>query len=118
VISRSAGKIRDRSVEMPPPISGLSSDPEIHGLLLASVRSAPNSGVRLDSLDVLRGQAEDPEVRRALLGSMLGDHNPGVRLKALDALRPHMADPEVRNALVGCCADLIRHARLCHRHAR
>jgi len=81
-------------------ISGLSSDPEIHGLLLSSVRSAPSSGVRLDSLDVLRGQADDQEVRRTLLGSMLGDHNPGVRLKALDALRPHMADPEVRNALV------------------
>lgn len=81
-------------------ISGPSSDPEIHSLLLSSVRNAANSGVRLDSLDVLRGQAENQDVRRTLLGSMLGDNNPGVRLKALDALRPHMADPEVRNALV------------------
>jgi hypothetical protein len=81
-------------------ITGRRNDPEIHRLLLSTIRSAPNSGVRLDSLDVLTGHVENQEVRRTLLGSMLGDRNPGVRLKALDALRPHMADPEVRNALV------------------
>ncbi len=81
-------------------ITGRRSDPEIHSLLLSTIRSAPNSGVRLDSLDVLTGHVENQEVRRTLLGSMLSDRNPGVRLKALGALRPHMADPEVRNALV------------------
>ncbi len=81
-------------------IRGRPNDPEIHGLLLSTVRYAPSSGVRLDSLDVLTAQAEDREVRRTLLGSMLNDDNPGVRLKALAALRPHRADPEIRTALI------------------
>ena len=81
-------------------ITGRPNDPEIHGLLLSTVRSASSSGVRLDSLDILTQSVEDLNVRRTLLESMLRDRNPGVRLKALEAVRRHNGDPEVRHALV------------------
>ena len=81
-------------------ISGSPQDPHIRALLLSAVRTSPNSGVRLDMLDVLSHRTEDAEVRRLLVDSMMDDTNPGVRLKALDALTAHKQDPEVRRGLI------------------
>jgi hypothetical protein len=81
-------------------IAGSPRDPQIRRLLLSSIRSAPSSGVRLDTLDVLTRRVEDREIRQTLLHSMLGDSNPGVRLKAIEALKSHTKDPEVRLGLV------------------
>ena len=81
-------------------ISGSPQDPHIRGLLLSAVRTAPNSGVRLDRLDVLTHRTEDLDVRRMLIDSMIEDSNAGVRFKAFDALKAHKQDPEVRRALV------------------
>ena len=81
-------------------ISGSLRDPHIRGLLLSAVRTAPNSGVRLDRLDVLTHRTEDLDVRRMLIDSMIEDSNAGIRFKAFDALKAHKQDPEVRRAMV------------------
>ena len=81
-------------------IAGAPQDPEIRALLLSTMLEYPNSGVRLDTLDVLATRAGDREVRRALREAMLDDSNPGVRLKAFEALKPHGGDPEVRDAFL------------------
>lgn len=81
-------------------ISGPPQEPHIRSLLISTVREYPNSGVRLDTLDVLSARAGDREVQRALREAMLHDENPGVRLKAFEALKPHRDDPEVRQALI------------------
>ncbi len=85
-------------VEQRRTISGDPSDPAIQNLLLSMARSS-NSGVRLESLDVLRRSSDDSKIRSTLITSMLSDANPGVRLKALEALSPYMDDPRVRAAL-------------------
>ena len=79
-------------------IAGAPQDPEIRALLLSTLREDPNSGVRLDTLDVLTTRAADGDVRRALREAMLEDSNPGVRLKAFEALKPHRGEPEIRDA--------------------
>ena len=92
-------------------VSGRARDPRIRGLLLSAMRSAPNSGMRLATLDILMrpggGQdaLADRDVRRRVAESMLGDANPGVRLLAIDALKSHSSDPEVRRSLV----EVVRH---------
>ncbi len=80
-------------------IEGSPNDPMISGLLISSSQS-PNSGLRLESLDVLRRHSENRDVRQALIAALITDQNPGVRLKALEALAAHRRDPEVRQALV------------------
>ena len=81
-------------------IRGAPGDPHIRGMLISTVREYPNSGVRLDTLDILSAAAADREVRRVLRETMIGDRNPGVRLRAFEALRPHKSDPETRQALI------------------
>jgi hypothetical protein len=60
-----------------------------------------DSGVRLDSLDVLRMQVADPEVRRTLCAAARADNNPGVRMKALETLQGLALDPLVRQTILG-----------------
>jgi hypothetical protein len=81
-------------------IIGRPQDPNIRKLLLSTMRGYPNSGVRLDTLDILSRRVGDSDVRETLLEAMVEDENPGVRLKALEALRPHIDDPAVHQALV------------------
>ncbi len=81
-------------------IIGQPQDPNIRKLLLSTVRGYPNSGVRLDTMDILMRRVGDSDVRETLLEAMVEDENPGVRLKALEALRPHSDDPSVHQALV------------------
>ncbi len=59
-----------------------------------------DSGVRLDSLDVLRTRSADREIRQALCSAARKDHNPGVRLKALEALRGFEQEDAVRQTLL------------------
>jgi hypothetical protein len=59
-----------------------------------------DSGVRMDSLEVLRTRCADPEVRRAVCTAALSDRNPGVRVKALEALQGFEQDPTVRQTLI------------------
>ncbi|HEY6308006.1 MAG TPA: zf-HC2 domain-containing protein [Candidatus Angelobacter sp.] len=80
---------------------GDSNDPEIQQLLLMAARNNRNSGVRLDSIDILKSQPEDNAVREALVYALRYDQNPGVRLKALDGLKGYVKDDvHVRDAVL------------------
>lgn len=59
-----------------------------------------DSGLRLDSVELLRAANQDEDVRVALCYAARNDRNPGVRLKALEALRGLGKDPKVRQTLV------------------
>jgi hypothetical protein len=65
---------------------GSLNDQRIQQLLLFAARNNYNSGVRMDSVDVLTQASEDSRVREALMYALENDSNPGVRLKALDGL--------------------------------
>src|SRR4029077_10088743 len=85
----------------PQTLNGSTDDPRIRQLLLLAARNNRNSGVVLDSLDVLTRRPEDNAVREALVYALRYDKNPGVRLKALDGLKSYVKDDvQVRDAVV------------------
>ena len=65
---------------------GSLNDQRIQQLLLFAARNNFNSGVRMDSVDVLTQTPNDSRVREVLMYSLQNDTNPGVRMKALDGL--------------------------------
>jgi HEAT repeat protein len=80
---------------------GSLNDQRIQQLLLFAARSNYNSGVRLDSVDVLTQSSNDTHVRAALMYVLQNDSNPGVRLKALDGLSGFVKqDPQVRDEVL------------------
>jgi len=80
---------------------GSLNDQRIQQLLLFAARNNYNSGVRIDSVDLLTQQANDTRVREVLIYALRYDSNPGVRLKALDALGPYVkSEPRVRDAVL------------------
>jgi len=80
---------------------GSLNDQRIQQLLLFAARNNYNSGVRMDSVDLLTQQPNDNHVREALIYALRYDSNPGVRLKALDGLAASVkSDPRVRDALL------------------
>ncbi|MGH9510605.1 MAG: HEAT repeat domain-containing protein [Terriglobales bacterium] len=80
---------------------GSLNDARIQQLLLFAARNNYNSGVRMDSVDLLTQQPSDPHVREALMYALRYDSNPGVRLKALDGLGPFVKDDlRVRDAVL------------------
>jgi len=54
--------------------------------LLYAARNNYNTGVRVDSVDLLAQKSGDIQVREALMYALQNDTNPGVRLKSLGAL--------------------------------
>ncbi len=85
----------------PETVSGSLDDPRIQQLLLYAARSNTNSGVRLDSVDILTQKPSDEKVRESLMFSLRYDNNPGVRLKALEGLADHVkTDTRVRDAVL------------------
>jgi putative zinc finger protein/HEAT repeat protein len=85
----------------PQTVQGDLNDPRIQQLLLFAARNNYNSGVRMDSVDILRQKPEDEKVREALIFSLKYDNNPGVRLRALEAMRDYVkSDTNVRDAVV------------------
>jgi hypothetical protein len=87
---------------MPDSIQGSVDDPKIQDMLrFAANSSAINSGVRLDSVDLLTNKPDDPKVRESLVYALRYDSNPGVRLKALDGVGKYVKqDIRVRNAVL------------------
>jgi HEAT repeats/Putative zinc-finger len=86
---------------MPASVQGSVSDPKVQDLLLYAAKSNENSGVRLNSVDVLTSKADDPRVRETLTYALRYDSNPGVRLMALDGLGSFVKqDIRVRNAVL------------------
>ena len=80
---------------------GSMNDQRIQQLLLFAARNNYNSGVRMDSVDLLTQQPNDTQVREALIYALRYDSNPGVRLKALDGLSGYVkTDPRVRDAML------------------
>jgi hypothetical protein len=86
----------------PQTLVGTTDDPRIQRLLLLAMRNNNrNSGVTLDSIDILKKQPEDNAVREALIYALRYDRNPGVRLKALDGLKSYVKDDvHVRDAVL------------------
>ncbi len=86
---------------LPETVQGSVTDPQIQALLVMASRSTANSGLRMDSVDLLRKTPDDPAVRESLVYSLRSDSNPGVRLKAEEALAPMVVqDIRVRNAMM------------------
>jgi len=80
---------------------GSLNDQRIQQLLLFAARNNYNSGVRMDSVDLLTQEPNNTHVREALLYAVRYDSNPGVRLKALGCLGSYVAsDPRVRDAVL------------------
>jgi len=85
----------------PQTAEGNLNDQRIQQLLLYAARNNVNTGVRLNSLDLLTQKPEDTKVREALEASLRYDTNPGVRLKAMEALAPYVKqDSTVRDVLL------------------
>jgi hypothetical protein len=86
---------------IPEQAQGSLDDPQIQQLLLYAARSNYNSGVRLDSIDLLTQNPNDAKVREALIYALRYDKNPGVRLKAMEGLKPYVkGDVRVRDAML------------------
>jgi hypothetical protein len=80
---------------------GLLNDQRIQQLLLFATRNNYNSGVRMDSVDLLTQTPNDVRVREALLYALRYDSNPGVRLKAIEGLGSYVKDDvRVRDAVL------------------
>ena len=80
---------------------GSLNDARIQQLLLFAARNNFNSGVRMDSVDLLSQQPQDQHVREALIYALRYDSNPGVRLKALNSLAAYIRpDVRVRDAVL------------------
>ena len=80
---------------------GSLNDQRIQQLLLFAARNNFNSGVRMDSVDLLTQAPNETNVREALLYALRNDSNPGVRLKALDGLSGFVkSDTQVRDAVL------------------
>jgi anti-sigma factor RsiW len=80
---------------------GSLNDQRIQQLLLFAARNNYNSGVRMDSVDLLTQAPDDNRVREALIYALQNDTNPGVRLKALDGLSGFIRqDATVRDAVL------------------
>ena len=80
---------------------GSLNDQRIQQLLLFATRNNYNSGVRMDSVDLLTQTPNDTHVREALLYALRYDSNPGVRLKAIEGLGSYVKnDVRVRDAVL------------------
>jgi HEAT repeats/Putative zinc-finger len=80
---------------------GSLNDQRIQQLLLFAARNNYNSGVRMDSVDLLTKNPDVSQVRDALIYALRYDTNPGVRLKALDGLGSFVKDDvQVRDAVL------------------
>jgi len=86
---------------IPQEASGSLNDQRIQQLLLYAARNNYNSGVRVDSVDLLAQKSSETQVREALIYALQNDTNPGVRLKSLDALGNYVRqDTNVRDAVL------------------
>jgi hypothetical protein len=85
----------------PQEVHGSLNDQQIQQLLLFAARNNYNSGVRVDSVDLLAQKSGEMQVREALIYALQNDTNPGVRLKSLDALGNYVkSDTNVRDSVL------------------
>jgi HEAT repeats/Putative zinc-finger len=80
---------------------GSLNDQRIQQLLLFASHNNYNSGVRMDSVNLLTQSPDDLNAREALAYALRYDSNPGVRLKALAGLAPFVTyDVRARDAVL------------------
>jgi hypothetical protein len=85
---------------------GSLNDQRIQQLLLYAARNNYNSGVRMDSVDVLTQKPNDSQIREVLIDRLQNDSNPGVRLKVMDALGGFVKDDtRVRDAVLSALVN-------------
>jgi putative zinc finger protein len=85
---------------------GSLNDQRIQQLLLYAARNNFNSGVRMDSVDLLTQKPNDAHIRELLLYTLQNDSNPGVRLKSLGALGSSVKDDvRVRDAVLSALVN-------------
>lgn len=85
---------------VPQKVEGDLNDSRIQQLLLFAARTN-NSGLRMDSVNLLTKNSDDSKVREALKAALRYDSNAGVRIKALEALGPFVKDDvSVRDVMV------------------
>jgi hypothetical protein len=85
---------------------GSLNDQRIQQLLLYAARNNYNSGVRMDSVDLLTQRPSDMQFRETLVYTLQNDSNPGVRLKSLDALGAFVKDDvRVRDAVLAALVN-------------
>jgi hypothetical protein len=82
-------------------LEGSLDDPRIRQVLVDTVRSYDNPGIRRDTLEALRTHRNNPAVRAALLYAILHDPNAGMRLEALTTVRGMEPGRDVQEALLG-----------------
>lgn len=80
-------------------ISGPADSDEMRAWLVAATRDENDPGIRVDSVEMLKGQAGQ-DVREALLNSAQHDSNAAVRLEAVEGLRHFRDDIETQEGLV------------------
>jgi hypothetical protein len=93
--------------EKPLVVQGSAGDNDVKRVLTFVVLNGQrfDSGVRLDSVDVLRTRSSDRDVRQTLCAVARKDSNPGVRLRALEALHGFEQDDLVRQTLLDTLLD-------------
>jgi anti-sigma factor RsiW len=79
-------------------VTGRLEDKTIRELILAGSREE-DPAVRVESVELLKGQIDSDQVLGSLINALKSDPNDGVRLKALDALKPMAGRPQVTEAL-------------------
>ena len=85
----------------PQSVAGTLDDPRVQKLLLMAARNNLNSGMRMDSINLLTRNPAARDVREALMFALRYDQNPGVRLKALEGLRGYIKeDTRVRDSVL------------------
>ncbi|MBM3725200.1 MAG: hypothetical protein FJW40_07220 [Acidobacteria bacterium] len=80
-------------------VSGAPEEEQIQRLLLAAVKDPTDPGLRVESVQMLRGRSESSEVRQALIHALENDENDGVRLKAIEGLNRFARELDTRRAL-------------------
>jgi hypothetical protein len=81
--------------------TGSLNDQHIQQLLLYAARNNYNSGLTMDSVNLLTQKPNDAHIQEALLYVLQYDSNPGARLKSLDALGAYVkSDQRVRDAVL------------------
>jgi hypothetical protein len=81
--------------------TGSLNDQHIQQLLLYAARNNYNSGLTMDSVNLLTQKPNDAHIQEALLYVLQYDSNPGARLKSLDALGAYVkGDQRVRDAVL------------------
>ena len=79
-------------------ITGRPEDDYVRRWLLAAMKDPSDPGIRVDSVEILKGQ-DGADVRDALINGVRNDNNAAVRLRALEGLRRFANDPPARDAL-------------------